>query len=151
MKNQNVFGFLRIDVHASGNDHEVLTIGEVQVTVRVEIADVTERRPTLGVARVPGFRSILEILELSAAAEINRAGLPRTQLVALVVADMYLATQRSPNRSSVRQPLLGIELHEAVAFGTGVVLIDDRSPPIDHLRLDGYGTGSSRMYGALER
>ena len=34
------------------------------------------------------------------------------------------------------EPLFAVAVHEAVAFGTGVVLVDDRPPPVDHLALD---------------
>jgi hypothetical protein len=44
---QDVFGLLRVDVHAAGDDHVGLAVGEVKVAVLVEVADVTERPPAL--------------------------------------------------------------------------------------------------------
>ena len=50
VRDQQVLGLLRIDVHAAGDDHVRLAIGQVQVAFRVHMADVAERGPALGVA-----------------------------------------------------------------------------------------------------
>ena len=42
---EQVLGFLRIDVHAAADDHERLAVGQEQEAVVVEVADVAERRP----------------------------------------------------------------------------------------------------------
>ncbi len=69
------------------------------------------------------------------ALEVDRAGLAGGQLGAVLVADVHRAEDRLADRAGVRQPLLGVAVHEAVALGAGVVLVDDRAPPLDHLLL----------------
>ena len=45
---EQVLGFLRVDVHAARHDHERAAIGEEQVAVVVEVAHVADGRPALG-------------------------------------------------------------------------------------------------------
>src|SRR6516164_1992214 len=45
MGDQHVLGLLRVDVHPARDDHVGLSVGEIEVAVLVEIADVAERRP----------------------------------------------------------------------------------------------------------
>ena len=42
---EQVLGFLRVDVHAARHDHEVAPVGEVEVAVVVEVAHVADGRP----------------------------------------------------------------------------------------------------------
>ncbi len=48
------------------------------------------------------------------------------------------------------QPLVGVAVHETVAFGAGVILVDDRSPPLDHLALHFHRTWSRSMDDGLQ-
>ena len=45
MHHDAVFDFLRIDVHPTTDDHETFAVGEVQKTVVVDVADITELGP----------------------------------------------------------------------------------------------------------
>ncbi|MCY1301422.1 hypothetical protein D9M70_510330 [compost metagenome] len=47
------------------------------------------------------------------------------------------------------QPFLAVQCGGAVAFAAAVVLVDDRSPPVDHLPLDLHRAGCRRVHGAL--
>src|SRR6185437_11004557 len=75
MGDQEVLRFLRIDVDAYGNDHEGLAVGEVEIAVGVELADIAQRRPfgVLGMAGLGGLLGIVVIGELRGGGEVDRA------------------------------------------------------------------------------
>ena len=72
---EHVLGLLRVDVHAAGDDHVRLAVGEVEEAVVVEVADVAERRPALRVARALRLLRVVVVLELAAALEVDGARL----------------------------------------------------------------------------
>ncbi len=76
---QHVLGLLRIDVHAAGDDHVGLAVGEVQEAVGVEVADVAERAPALRVPRVLRLLGVVVVFEFCAALEVDGAGLSLRQ------------------------------------------------------------------------
>ena len=133
---EQVLDFLRVDVHAARDDHEVLAIGEVEEAVGVDVADVAERRPAFAAARVRGLLRVVVVLEGGAVGEVDGAGLARRQHAAVLVEDTQLADQRAADGAAVREPLLRVAGDEAVALGAGVVLVEHRPPPVDHLLLD---------------
>jgi hypothetical protein len=64
VRDQEVLGLLRIDVHAAGDDHERLAVGEVEEAVVVDVADVADgaHRP-VGRHRLLALLRRVEVLE----------------------------------------------------------------------------------------
>src|SRR6516225_9143522 len=64
MGDQQVLTFLRVDVDPTGDDHEGPPVGQIDVAVFVDIANVPDRshRP-IGRSRFGGFDRVLEVLE----------------------------------------------------------------------------------------
>ena len=60
---------------------------------------------------------------------------PGGQLVAVVVEDADAGEHRLADRAGVREPVGAVDERRAHALGRGVVLVDDRAPPLDHLAL----------------
>src|SRR5215831_2242223 len=107
----------------------------MQEVVGIDVAYVTERRPTLGILGLGGLLRIVVVGERPAVGEIDRAGLAARQLVAGLIADLDRAEHGAADRALVREPVGGVAHGEAVALGTAVVFPHDRSPPFDHLLL----------------
>ena len=137
---EQVLDLLRVDVHAAADDHERLAVGEEQVALVVEVAEVADGRPER-VLGVPGGRRLLRVVvvgeRLVVALEVDRPDLARP------------AARRRPGRTSagcpsrdrptvpgVRQPVLGSDVGGAVGLGARVVLVHDRPEPLHHLLLD---------------
>ena len=57
---EQVLDLLRIDVHAAADDHERLAVGQEQVAVLVDVAEVADRRSS-GVLGVPRGRGLLRV------------------------------------------------------------------------------------------
>ena len=141
MRDQRVLGFLGIDVHPTGDDHERLAIGEEQVPVGVEVADVADGGRTGAVGRDGGrgLRRVLVVRERAAFGEVHAADLTRRQFVAVVVEDADASHERLAHRTRVRRPVRTADEGEAVELGAAVVLVDrdaERQPPLEHLLLD---------------
>ena len=144
---QHVLRLLGVDVDAAADDHVGLAVGQVEEAVLVELADVAEGAPAVleeGVARLLGRVVVLEALHVRGA-EVDAALLADRELVALLVDDVNRAGERLADGSLVGEPVLGRGVAEAVALGSGVVLVDDRSPPVEHLLLDLDGAGRGRV------
>ena len=60
---------------------------------------------------------------------------PAGELVAVLVEDVDRAEHRPPDRTRMREPVGRADVGGAGAFGRGVVLVDDRAQPVDHLAL----------------
>ena len=135
---QQVLGFLRIDVHAARHDHERLAVGEEQVALVVEIAHVADRRPALCVERVARLRFVFVVFEPGSRRrrfEPHRADFARRQHRTVVVDDVDRTQQRLADRTGMGEPIGRGDVGAARAFGCGVVLVDDRTPPVEHLAL----------------
>ena len=63
VRHEHVLRLLRVDVDAAGDDEKRLAVGEVEVVVGVEVADVAERRPAPGVARTGGLLGVVVVLD----------------------------------------------------------------------------------------
>src|SRR6056300_1144523 len=101
-------------------------------------------------ARTRRLFLILVVLKLAAASKIDSTGLTHRHFLTIVITDVNLAIQGPTYRPFVRQPLLRIQLHEAIAFGTGVVFVNHRPPPFDHRLFDRNRAWRSRMNGHFE-
>ena len=83
MQRQGVFGFLRVDVDAARNDHEGGAIGEEQIAVVIDMADIAKGGAMFG-AHAGGLGSIIMIFEGAAAVEEDPPGLPRCQQAVII-------------------------------------------------------------------
>src|SRR5580698_1456262 len=82
VRDEQVLGLLRIDVHAARDDHERLAVGEIEIALGVEPAYVAQRRPVfvLGMARLLRLLRIVVIMEARSTREIDDAFLARGHL-----------------------------------------------------------------------
>ena len=149
MADQHILHFLRIDVHAARDDHEGLAVGEIEISLRVELAHVTERRPIgmRGVSRLRRLLAVVVIFERRRASEIDRSLLADGHFSAVLAADVNFAEQRAADGSRMREPIRTSDIAEAVAFRAGIIFVNDRPPPIDHPTLDLDGTRRRRVNG----
>ena len=148
---QDVLGFLRIDVHSTGDDHVCLAVGEVQEPVGVDVADVAECGPALCVPRRSGLLGVVVVLELGCALEVHGAGLALGNLVAVLADDVQDTDDRLTDGALVGEPALAVAVHEPVAFAAGVVLVDHGAQPLDHLLLDRCRARCSSVDDGFER
>ncbi len=63
VQHEDVLDLLGVDVHAARHDHEQLAVGQVQVALVVEVADVPERGPALVVERLARLLGVVVVLE----------------------------------------------------------------------------------------
>ena len=128
----------------------VPAVGEVQVALLVDVADVADGLPAAGVSRRRGLVGVVEVFEVEAALEVDLAGLTGRQLGAVFADDVHRTGQRTTDRARVGEPLVGGDQRRAVRFGGGVVLVDDRAPPVDHLLLDLHRARRRGMHDPLQ-
>ncbi len=78
------------------------------------------------------FIGIVVVGELIFVFKVDEAFLSRREFIAVFVAYVYDAHGGLADRAFMFEPLLGVDSAESVAFGSGVVFVDDRPPPLDH-------------------
>ena len=125
-------------------------VGEVQVPVVVDVTDIAERAPPPVVVGVRRLHRIVVIFEPEVGVEPDLAGLTGGEFPAVVIADVERAENRHPDGSRVGEPLFGSDRAEPVALTSGVVLVDDRPPPVEHLALHLDRTRRRRMNDHLQ-
>src|SRR6266699_950974 len=158
MSGEQVLGLLGVDVDAARDDHVALAVGEVQVSVGVDMADVPDGAGAVldgaggaaAGAALGGLDRIGEVRERGRAAEPDRAVGAGRALLPLVVEDEQLTEHGAADRAGMSHPLRGVAEREAVGLGGAVVLGDDRAQPVDHRLLDGHRAGSGGVHDALE-
>ena len=111
-------------------------VGEVEVAVVVEVADVAERAPAPLVERARGLLRVVVVLERARRTR-TRSGRPRPPAVRYRPRRRCASPpmQRAADGAGMGQPLLRADRAEAVALAARVVLVDDRAPPVEHLLL----------------
>lgn len=73
------------------------------------------------------------IFELVPVLEIDFAFAAQGQFITLFIADMNDAQFCAPDRAFMRQPFLRVQRGETVVFGTRIIFVNNRPPPLDHL------------------
>src|SRR3954464_6110845 len=118
MDGEEVLGLLRIDVHATTDDHVREAVGEEQEAVLVHVPDVAERGPAAAERVAAGGRlgRVVVVLELRPTGEVQGPGTPGRQLGALLVAHVDLPDERPADRARMLQPGRGVGVDEAVAL-----------------------------------
>ena len=134
MAGKDVLGFLGIDVDATRDDHVRLTVGEVEVTLLVQVTDVAQCPPTVLVGHRCRLLRIVVVLEGAAAAEVDDTGSSRRKFLAVLTDNVTLG-HGAAHRAGMGQPFLGCDLGGPDVLGARVVLVDDRTPPVEHLTL----------------
>ena len=155
VRDERVLNRLRIDVDAPRDDHEILAVGQKQVTVLIDAADIAQGVP-VGLRRVTRLRHGLRIIQISRSEgrrrfEVDQPFPTARQFFSGIVADMDGTCARSSHGTGFAQPLLGRNIGTAEGLAAAVVLVDDRAQPIDHSPFDLDGTGRCRVQHLLER
>jgi hypothetical protein len=135
-----------VNIHATGDDSECPAIGQVEVALFIEIADVSKSRPVVmkRVVSRAGLGLVTVIFEDGRKVrKVQDAGLERRQFVAFLVADVWHAHDREADGSRVREPILCVDEREPDPFRRGVVLVDNGPQPVDDLALDVDGAGAA--------
>ena len=115
---------LRVDIHPTGNDHVGLAVSEVKIAVGIDMADVSQGHPALGVAG--GFRlcRVVQVVERPSVPQVDQAGLPGGTFVAPSIHYVDLRSRSGPAyRALVRQPIVRIDAGIAHAFTAAVHLV----------------------------
>src|SRR5258708_21312344 len=109
MSGQDVLGFLWVDVDPAGDDHVTLPVGQIQVPVRVDVADIpySAGRAVAGAA-LGGFHRILEVLERGRAAEPDGPVHPRRAPLSPAVEDEEFSQDGTADGAGVRGPFGGV-------------------------------------------
>ena len=129
-------------------------VGEVEVALLVDPADVAEPAPA---ARVPhGLRllGVAVVLEGAVGLEPHLALLADRELVAVVVEDVDGAGHRLADRAGVGEPVLGADVAEAGALAAAVELVDDRAEPVEAVACftsTGHGAAACTTICRLDR
>jgi hypothetical protein len=120
-----------VDVHAAGDDHVRGAIGEEQVPVVVQVADVSQREVVAPVRRGGLHRVVvvLEPLSRESGLDVDESDLAARQLLPVLVADPHLIVRsRFADGAGSRQPRRVVD-ERADALGCGVVLPHDGAEP----------------------
>ncbi len=88
MREQSVLRFLRIDVDPTADDHERLSISEIQIALFVYPAHITQRGPSMRVGTACRFFGVVVIRELMATFKKNVTGLTNRQFNTVCVNNM---------------------------------------------------------------
>jgi hypothetical protein len=94
-----------IDVHSTGDDEVGPPVGEVEITLRVHPAQVTDGRPAAVVVRSGGLARVVVVLEGATALEVDRTDLARRQFLAVVADDVHRTGDGPADRAAMGQPL----------------------------------------------
>src|SRR5205823_10363187 len=110
-----------------------------------EVSDVAARAPTLLVDDRSRLLRVVVVLERPTAGEVDDAGLTGRELLTVFTDDVAFL-HRAPDGPGVLEPFLRRDERLSDVLGARVVLVDDRTPPFDHLPLDRYGTRRGRVH-----
>jgi hypothetical protein len=86
MHHEKVLRLLGVDVHATRDDHVSLTVGQIEVSVGVDMADVAKRDPAIRVVGGGGLDRVIVVRERRPAGEIDLAA--RRQFPAVFVDNL---------------------------------------------------------------
>ena len=89
MHDQQVLHLLRVDVHPTRDNHERRSVGEIEVSVIVDVTHVAQRAPAPVVGDRRGLRGVLEVLEIRTALEEQFAGLTHRQFDSVFPEHMH--------------------------------------------------------------
>ena len=141
----------RVEVHPAGHDHVGDPVGDEDVAVGVDVADVAEgedARCEIGLGR------LLRVGVVARAAPVGRAEpedadlAGRHRLVLLVEDDDLERRARAADRAAVREPLGRVDAAQRAALAAAVGLDEDRAEPLDHRQL---GVGRAGRAGLADQ
>ena len=111
--------------------------------------DIAQCHPPLGMHRLARLVGIVVIGRDILVLEEQQPVLPGRYFLAIGIADMQRAMDRLAHAAGVVQPVLGLDQRHADPFRPGVIFVDDRAPPFDHLALDRNGARRGGVECAL--
>src|SRR5215831_5574382 len=151
MRDKQVLALLWIDVHAARDDHECRPVCEVEIPLLVDIADVVDGAHR-AIRRQSRRRSylIIEVLKWRGRLEPQFARSTNGTRLHLLIEYMQFAQYDLAHCASVCEPFGSVASRQSKTLGCAVILIDDRSPPLNHLLLDLNWTWRCRMNGHLK-
>src|SRR3984893_3298318 len=136
MSDEQVLALLWIDVDPAADDHEGGTIGQIEKSVVVDIAHIADRAHGAVLrSRLPGLRRFVEVFERRRGLEPKRARRFLRAGLHVVVQHVQFAEQNLADGTTMSQPLLAVAGCESETLGRTVILMNDRSPPREHLLL----------------
>ena len=94
-------------------------------------------------ARFGRLARVVEIFKAWPIGKVNRTRLAFGHKRPIFANNLHNTQHRFANRSGVLKPFFGVHHGEAIAFGTRIVFVKNRPPPVDHRLLDCDGTGRS--------
>src|SRR6516162_1387142 len=114
MGDQQVFAFLRVDIDPAGDDHEGRAVGEIEIAVGIDIADVADRaHAAVRRARLAGAARIVEIFERRCRLEPHRTRRAGRALLKVLIENMEVTEQHLADGALVGEPLLAVAGGEA--------------------------------------
>ncbi len=107
MRDQQVLGLLRVDVHPARDDHVRLAIREVQVAVVIDVPHVADGAGIARlVARLRGLVGSMEVLEVGGALEPDRSRCAGRLWLAVLVQDQELTEDALAYGAGMGEPLV---------------------------------------------
>ena len=107
---EHVLDLARVDVHAAADDHVRGPVGEVEVAVVVDPADVAQPAPAPRVPHLARLLGVAVVLEGAVRLEPHLALLADGELLAVVADDVDRAGHRLADRAGVGEPVLGADV-----------------------------------------
>ena len=91
------------------------------------------------------------VTKFSGGLEPERAGFAKGERLHFIIENGQFSQHHFADGAFVFEPFFGVTSRKAESFGGAVVLVDDWSPPINHLLFNHYRAGCCCMYRDLER
>src|ERR1700737_1642173 len=136
MGDEQVLALLWIDVDPARNDHEGGTIGQIEKSLVLNLAHIADRAHGAVLrSRLPGLRRFVEVFERRRGLEPKRARRFLRAGLHVLVQHVQFAEQNLADGTTRSQPLLAFAGCESETLGRTVILMNNRSPPCDHLLL----------------
>src|ERR1700730_17671159 len=152
MGDEQVLALLWIDVDPARNDHEGGTIGQIEKYVVVDIAHIADRAHGAVLrSRLLGLRRFVEVFKRRRKKQTNRGRRFLQTGPHVLVLHVQFAEQNLADGTAMSQPLLAVAGCESETLGRTVILMNNRSPPCDHLLLHLDRTRRSGVDYYLER
>ena len=156
MLDDDLLGFRRVDVHTAGDDHVAEAVGDVDETVFVDVADLTEGEDPRAQVRLGRLLGVVRVDDSAAGRVFEEQpsfGVGR-KFVAVIVDDDAAGERRVhdlAHRTGVGQPILTRDRTHGADLGRAVCIDEHRTEPFDHALLHVDGALRPRVRQHLHR